>query len=271
MQRFAAVWHASPQKMVGVLFALLLAAMMAVGSGANFNSTSANPGNVVTAGNLSHINSKDTAALLTVTKIKPGESRSRHGRRSPTRRHRRRLLGRPHDHRRHDADAREPVRRAPQPQDRGHDRRRRRALRRPAVRDEQHGRGQHGRAVGATHQYKFTVTFLDGGPNGADNEYKGGLGTTRTSTGRPSTTRPSPGGRTPCPGPPPAGSPPRRPAGWGVSSCWRASWSSRRPSCRACSATSATCWSGTRWSRRSTRGRWSSTRSCPPRRCAAAT
>ena len=52
MQRFAAVWHASPQKMVGVLFALLLAAMMAVGSGANFNSTSANPGNVVTAGNL---------------------------------------------------------------------------------------------------------------------------------------------------------------------------------------------------------------------------
>jgi len=76
MQRFAAVWHASPQKMVGVLFALLLAAMMAVGSGANFNSTSANPGNVVTAGNLSHTNSKDAAAILNVTKLKPGESRS---------------------------------------------------------------------------------------------------------------------------------------------------------------------------------------------------
>ena len=71
MQRFAAVWHASPQKMVGVLFALLLAAMMAVGSGANFNSTSANPGNVVTAGNLKHTN---TGALLTVDKIKPGET-----------------------------------------------------------------------------------------------------------------------------------------------------------------------------------------------------
>ena len=27
MQRFAAVWHASPQKMVGLLFALLLAAI----------------------------------------------------------------------------------------------------------------------------------------------------------------------------------------------------------------------------------------------------
>ena len=73
MQRFAAVWHASPQKMVGVLFALLLAAMMAVGSGANFNSTSANPGNVVTAGDLDHTN---TGALLTVDKIKPGETRS---------------------------------------------------------------------------------------------------------------------------------------------------------------------------------------------------
>src|SRR5687767_6317391 len=74
MQRFAAVWHASPQKMVGVLFALLLAAMMAVGSGANFNSTSANPGNVVTAGNLSHLNGKDGDAILTVTKLKPGQS-----------------------------------------------------------------------------------------------------------------------------------------------------------------------------------------------------
>jgi len=76
MQRFAAVWHASPQKMVGVLFALLLAAMMAVGSGANFNSTSASPGNVVTAGVLSHSNSADTAAaaILKVANLKPGQS-----------------------------------------------------------------------------------------------------------------------------------------------------------------------------------------------------
>ena len=73
MQRFAAVWHASPQKMVGVLFALLLAAMMAVGSGANFNSTSANVGNIVTAGNLKHTN---TGALANISKIKPGETRT---------------------------------------------------------------------------------------------------------------------------------------------------------------------------------------------------
>ena len=44
--------------MVGILFALLLASMMAVGSGANFNSTSANPGNVVTAGTLRHITTR---------------------------------------------------------------------------------------------------------------------------------------------------------------------------------------------------------------------
>jgi spore coat-associated protein N len=76
MQRFAAVWHASPQKLVGALFALLLAATMAVGSGANFNSTSANPGNVVTAGNLMHVNGKAGTPVMTVSKIRPGQSQS---------------------------------------------------------------------------------------------------------------------------------------------------------------------------------------------------
>jgi spore coat-associated protein N len=76
MQRFAAVWHASPLKMVGALFALLLAATMAVGSGANFNSTSANPGNVVTAGNLIHVNGKAGLPVMTVNRIRPGQSQS---------------------------------------------------------------------------------------------------------------------------------------------------------------------------------------------------
>jgi spore coat-associated protein N len=49
---------------------------MAVGSGANFNSTSANPGNMVTAGRRSHSNSKPGAAILTVDKMKPGDSQS---------------------------------------------------------------------------------------------------------------------------------------------------------------------------------------------------
>ena len=75
MQRFAAVWHASPQKMVVVLFALLLASMLAVGSGANFNSTSANAGNVVTAGTLDH-EPGTNGAFLTINNIKPGETQS---------------------------------------------------------------------------------------------------------------------------------------------------------------------------------------------------
>ena len=75
MQRFAAVWHASPQKMVGILFALLLASMLAVGSGANFNSTSANAGNVVAAGTLDH-EPGTTGAFLSISNIKPGETKS---------------------------------------------------------------------------------------------------------------------------------------------------------------------------------------------------
>jgi hypothetical protein len=72
MQRIAAVWHASPQKMVGVLFALLLAAAMAVGSGANFTSQSVNSGNLVAAGTLKA--DGPSSAILNITKIRPGES-----------------------------------------------------------------------------------------------------------------------------------------------------------------------------------------------------
>src|SRR4051794_36886244 len=72
MQRFAAVWHASPQKMVGVLFALLLAAAMAVGSGANFTTSSSNVGNMVTAGKLSLSNSK-SGAIFTVNPMRPDD------------------------------------------------------------------------------------------------------------------------------------------------------------------------------------------------------
>jgi hypothetical protein len=76
MTRFTALWKASPRKVVGALFVLSLAAMMAVASGASFTSTSANAGNIVTAGNLTHSNSKAPGAILNVTKLKPGESQS---------------------------------------------------------------------------------------------------------------------------------------------------------------------------------------------------
>ena len=73
MQRVTALWQASPNKIVGALFALALAAMMAVASGASFTSTSANVGNIVTAGNLSHENSKpNDGMILSVDKLIPG-------------------------------------------------------------------------------------------------------------------------------------------------------------------------------------------------------
>src|SRR3954452_7483244 len=74
MQRVSALWQASPRKLVSALFILSLAAMMAVASGASFTSTSANAQNVVTAGNLSQSNSKAPDAILTVSKLFPGQS-----------------------------------------------------------------------------------------------------------------------------------------------------------------------------------------------------
>ena len=76
MQRVSALWQASPNKIVGALVALALASMLAVASGASFTSTSANTGNIVTAGILSHDNSKDGAAILTVAKMVPDETKT---------------------------------------------------------------------------------------------------------------------------------------------------------------------------------------------------
>lgn len=76
MQRISALWQASPLKLVSALFVLSLAAMMAVASGASFTSTTANAGNIVTAGNLSHSNSKAPGAVLNVSGLRPGQSDS---------------------------------------------------------------------------------------------------------------------------------------------------------------------------------------------------
>jgi hypothetical protein len=69
MQRAAVLLRASPARLVVALFALMLATAMAVGTGANFNSTSANLGNVVTAGIISHQNN---GSSLNITKLMPG-------------------------------------------------------------------------------------------------------------------------------------------------------------------------------------------------------
>ncbi len=72
MSRFTALWRASPRKVLLAFGGLMAAAALAVGSGANFNSTSANPSNVFTAGTISHSNSKTNAAILTASNMVPG-------------------------------------------------------------------------------------------------------------------------------------------------------------------------------------------------------
>ena len=74
MSRLNVLFRASPRKVLGGLGVLLVAAAVAVGSGANFNSTSANPSNVFSAGSLSQSNSSTGAAVLTASKLKPGDS-----------------------------------------------------------------------------------------------------------------------------------------------------------------------------------------------------
>lgn len=74
MSRMKSLWEASPRKVLLAFASLMVAAALAVGSGANFNSTSANPSNVFTAGTISHSNSKSGAAILTASNIVPGNS-----------------------------------------------------------------------------------------------------------------------------------------------------------------------------------------------------
>ena len=74
MSRTKALWATSPRKIMAALFAVLAASALAVGSGANFSSTSANPSNVLSAGTMSQSNSKGGAAILTADKLKPGDA-----------------------------------------------------------------------------------------------------------------------------------------------------------------------------------------------------
>src|SRR6201999_1512531 len=72
--RMKSLWKASPRKVLLAFGVLLVVAAVAVGSGANFNSTSANPSNVFTAGTISSSNSKASAAILTASNIVPGNT-----------------------------------------------------------------------------------------------------------------------------------------------------------------------------------------------------
>ena len=63
----------TPKRRLGALAALLCATAVAVGSGANFTAASANPSNTFSTGSLSMINSKDSAAILTASGMRPGD------------------------------------------------------------------------------------------------------------------------------------------------------------------------------------------------------
>ncbi|MFL5845330.1 MAG: hypothetical protein ACJ762_11600 [Solirubrobacteraceae bacterium] len=76
MSRIKALWSASPSKVMAGLVGVLAATGIAVGSGANFNSASANPSNVFSAGTISQSNSKAGAAVLTASGLKPGGTAS---------------------------------------------------------------------------------------------------------------------------------------------------------------------------------------------------
>jgi hypothetical protein len=61
-----------PKRTLGALAIALLAAGVAVGSGADFSSRTANPANTFTAGTLVMDNSKDAAAIFSPSNMKPG-------------------------------------------------------------------------------------------------------------------------------------------------------------------------------------------------------
>jgi hypothetical protein len=72
MSRFKLL-AANPRRALAALATVLVAVGLTAASGANFNAQSANPNNTFTAGTLSMFNSKDNAAILTATNMRPGD------------------------------------------------------------------------------------------------------------------------------------------------------------------------------------------------------
>ena len=72
MSRFK-VLRANPRRTLAALATLLIAVGVTAASGADFTATSANPSNTFSAGTLTMSNSKDNAAILTASNMKPGD------------------------------------------------------------------------------------------------------------------------------------------------------------------------------------------------------
>ncbi len=67
---------ASPRKLLIALGALLVSSAVAIGSGANFNSTSANPGSLITTGTIVVTDSLAGQSILDLNAVKPGATTS---------------------------------------------------------------------------------------------------------------------------------------------------------------------------------------------------
>lgn len=65
---------ASPRKLLIVIGGLLISVAVAAGSGANFNSTSASPGSLITTGTIVITDSLAGHSILDLTALKPGAS-----------------------------------------------------------------------------------------------------------------------------------------------------------------------------------------------------
>lgn len=66
----------NPRRAIVALLTALAATAVAVGSGADFSSHSANPANTFSSGNLVQSNSKSGVAIVTGSNLKPGDVRS---------------------------------------------------------------------------------------------------------------------------------------------------------------------------------------------------
>jgi hypothetical protein len=73
MSRFK-VLRANPRRSLAALATLLIAVGVTAASGATFTAQTANPSNSFTAGTLTMANSKDAAAILSATNMKPGDT-----------------------------------------------------------------------------------------------------------------------------------------------------------------------------------------------------
>lgn len=71
-----AIMFARPKLTLGALGTALAAVGLAVGSGADFTSSTANPANTFSSGTLTHSNSKAGSAILTASNLKPGDTKT---------------------------------------------------------------------------------------------------------------------------------------------------------------------------------------------------